>query len=315
MSSATHVIDAPGAAASSLVHDYAELVKARVTTLVMMTAWCGFYFGAIKSGAPWISWALFHGLLGIGMVSGGTAALNEVIERDVDRLMRRTARRPLPAGKMSWLTATIVGSLLTLGGALYLGLALNALTGWLALLTSAVYLGLYTPLKKIHPICTFVGAFPGAMPGVLGWTAARGKLEWDALIMFAIVFFWQFPHFFSIAWLYREDYAAGRIRMLPVVAPDGKATARQILLYSVALIPITLLPTLIGMSGYIYFAGAIALGLALLYFGWRLASSGSADTPRSKRPARQLLQATVFYLPLLFALMMINSTSAAHRLR
>jgi len=145
------------------------------------------------------------------------------------------------------------------------------------------------------------------MPGVLGWTAARGKLEWGALVMFAIVFFWQFPHFFSIAWLYLEDYAAGSIRMLPVVEPDGKSTSRQILLYSIALIPVTLTPTLLGLSGYVYFAGAIALGLALFYFGWRLASAGTADTARSKRPARQLLQATIVYLPLLFALMMINS--------
>jgi protoheme IX farnesyltransferase len=125
--------------------------------------------------------------------------------------------------------------------------------------------------------------------------------------MFAIVFFWQFPHFFSIAWLYLEDYAAGSIRMLPVVEPDGKSTSRQILLYSIALIPVTLTPTLLGLSGYVYFAGAIALGLALFYFGWRLASAGTADTARSKRPARQLLQATIVYLPLLFALMMINS--------
>ena len=160
--------------------------------------------------------------------------------------MRRTAQRPIPAGRFGLPHATIVGVLMMLGGALYLGLALNPLTGWLALATSAVYLAAYTPLKKIHPICTFVGAFPGAMPGVLGWTAARGRLEWGALVMFAIVFFWQFPHFFSIAWLYREDYEDGGIRMLPVVEPDGKSTARQILLYSLALIPVSLLPTLSG---------------------------------------------------------------------
>jgi protoheme IX farnesyltransferase len=213
----------------------------------------------------------------------------------------------LPSGRMSRLQGLVIGVMMTVGGALYLGLQLNALTGWLALATSAVYLGAYTPLKKIGPVCTFVGAFPGAMPGVLGWTAARGKLEWGALVMFAIVFFWQFPHFFSIAWLYLEDYAAGSIRMLPVVEPDGKSTSRQILLYSIALIPVTLTPTLLGLSGYVYFAGAIALGLALFYFGWRLASAGTADTARSKRPARQLLQATIVYLPLLFALMMINS--------
>jgi len=202
----------------------------------------------------------------------------------------------------------LVGVVMTLGGALYLGLALNPLTAWLALATSAVYLGAYTPLKKIHPICTFVGAFPGAMPGVLGWTAARGRLEWGALVMFAIVFFWQFPHFYSIAWLYRQDYEDGGIRMLPVVEPDGKSTSRQILLYSVALIPISLLPAFLGMSGRLYLAGAVVLGIALLYFGWRLASLKMAsNTARSKQRARQLLQATVIYLPLLFAFMMLNT--------
>ena len=307
MSSVTQIIDVPRSAAAVVVRDYAELVKARVTSLVMMTAWCGFYFGAARSGVSSLSWALFSALLGIGLVSGGTAALNEVLESDVDGRMRRTARRPLPSCRMTRLQASVVGLLMTLGGALYLGLMLNALTGWLALATSAVYLAAYTPLKKVSPICTFVGAFPGAMPGVLGWTAARGRLEWGALVMFAIVFFWQFPHFFSIAWLYREDYAAGQIRMLPVVEPDGKSTSRQILLYSAALIPVTLTPTLLGLSGNAYFAGAILLGLALLYFGWRLTSSGTADAPRSKRPARHLLQATIVYLPLLFALMMIDT--------
>jgi protoheme IX farnesyltransferase len=290
-----------------LLRDYAELTKLRVTTLIIMTAWCGYYFGALKSGVSSLSWGLFHALLGIGLVSGGTAALNEVLEWRTDSHMRRTAQRPIPAGRFGLPHATIVGLLMMLGGALYLALSLNPLTGWLALATSAVYLAAYTPLKKIHPICTFVGAFPGAMPGVLGWTAARGRLEWGALVMFAIVFFWQFPHFFSIAWLYRQDYEDGGIRMLPVVEPDGKSTARQILLYSLALIPVSLLPTFLGMSGWLYFGGALLLGVALFYVGVRLATFKLApDTPRSKQRARQLLQATVFYLPLLFALMMLN---------
>jgi protoheme IX farnesyltransferase len=294
-----------------LLRDYAELTKMRVTTLIVMTAWCGYYFGAMKSGVSSLSWGLFHALLGIGIISGGTAALNEVMEYDIDRHMRRTASRPIPTGRMSLLHAGIVGAVMTIGGALYLGLALNALTGWLAFATAAVYLGAYTPLKKIHPICTFVGAFPGAMPGVLGWTAARHQLDWGALVMFAIVFFWQFPHFFSIAWLYREDYAAGQIRMLPVVEEDGKSTARQILLYSLALIPITLAPSFLGMSGRVYFAGAVIMGAALFYFGARLAVLGlPLNHARSKQRARHLLQATVFYLPLLFALMMINTLAS-----
>ena len=223
MSTATQPLVVPRSGALTLARDYAELAKLRVTSLIIMTAWCGYYFGALKSGVSSLSWSLFHTLLGIGLVSGGAAALNEVMEWDTDGRMRRTAQRPIPAGRFGFVHATLVGVLMTLGGALYLGLALNPLTAWLALATSAVYLGAYTPLKKIHPICTFVGAFPGAMPGVLGWTAARGRLEWGALVMFAIVFFWQFPHFYSIAWLYRQDYEDGGIRMLPVVE-----TGRQV---------------------------------------------------------------------------------------
>jgi heme o synthase len=295
----------------TLVRDYAELTKLRVTTLVVMTAWCGYYFGAIRAGVSSFSWGLFHTLLGVGLVAGGTAALNEVMESDVDRQMRRTAGRPLPTGRMSTRRALVSGVAMALGGALYLSLALNPLTGLLSVATAVVYLGAYTPLKKIHPICTFVGAFPGAMPGVLGWTAARGRLEWGALAMFAIVFFWQFPHFFSIAWLYREDYAAGKIRMLPVVEVDGRSTARQIIFYSVALIPVTLVPTFLGMAGMFYAACAVLLGLAMLYFGVRLAHLKAPMTAAiSKQRARQLLQATVFYLPILFLAMMLNSISS-----
>jgi heme o synthase len=308
MSTVTQPLAVPRTGALILARDYAELVKLRVTSLIIMTAWCGYYFGALRSGVSSVSWGLFHALLGIGLVSGGTAALNEVMEFDVDGKMRRTAARPIPTGRMSLLHAGLVGLLLTLGGAVYLGLALNPLTGWLSLGTATIYLAAYTPLKKISPICTFVGAFPGAMPGVLGWTAARGQLEWGALVMFGIVFLWQFPHFFSIAWLYREDYASGGVRMLPVVESDGRSTARRILLYSFALIPMSLAPSFMGMSGRVYLGGALALSLALFYFGYRLAAlRAPATAPRSKQCARQLLQATVFYLPLLFALMMINT--------
>src|SRR5271169_312940 len=256
--------------ATSLLRDYAELTKLRVTTLIIMTAWCGYYFGAQKAGVSSLSWGLLHALLGIGLVSGGTAALNEVMEHEVDGHMRRTAQRPLPAGRMSLGHATTAGLLATLGGSLYLAVFTNPLTGLLTFLTSVVYLAAYTPLKRVSPICTFVGAFPGAMPGVLGWTAARGRLEWGALVMFAIVFFWQFPHFYSIAWLYRQDYDDGGIRMLPVVEPDGKSTGRLIVLYSLALIPVSLLPTFLGMSGRLYFVGALFLGVGLLYVGVRL---------------------------------------------
>jgi protoheme IX farnesyltransferase len=294
----------------TLARDYAELTKLRVTTLVAMTAWCGYYFGAAQSGVSSFSWGLFHALAGIALVAGGTAALNEVMEYEIDGRMRRTSQRPLPAGRMSRMHAGIAGLAMTVGGAIYLGVVMNALTGWLSLATALVYLAAYTPLKKVHPICTFVGAFPGAMPGVLGWTAARAHVEWGALVMFAIVFFWQFPHFYAIAWLYREDYAAGAIQMLPVVEKDGRSTARQIIAYSVGLIPVTLAPTLFGMTGKFYFAAALVLGMALLYVGMRLATLNAPVTAAvSKLRARQLLQATVFYLPLLFIVMMLDTMS------
>jgi protoheme IX farnesyltransferase len=294
--------------ATSLFRDYAELTKLRVTSLIVMTAWCGYFFGAHKAGVPWFSFGLFNALLGIGLVSSGTAALNEVMEHDVDAFMRRTARRPLPAGRMSLLHATLVGVAFSAGGSFYLAIFTNPLTGFLTLLTSVVYLVAYTPLKRVSPICTFVGAFPGAMPGVLGWTAARGQLEWGTLVLFAILFVWQFPHFFSIAWLYREDYAKGGIKMLPVVEEDGRSTAHRIVAYSIALIPLSVLPSFMGMAGRIYLVGAVILGLGLLYFGARLAFlKMPLVSPQSKMRARQVLQATVIYLPLLFALMMINS--------
>lgn len=294
---------------TSLLRDYAELTKLRVTTLIVMTAWCGYYFGAQKAGVSSLSWGLLHALLGIGLVSSGTAALNEVMEHEVDAQMRRTAMRPLPAQRMSLRHATIVGLIASIGGSLYLAMFTNPLTGLLTFLTSVVYLAAYTPLKRVSPICTFVGAFPGAMPGVLGWTAARGRLEWGTLVLFAILFIWQFPHFFSIAWLYRDDYAQGGIRMLPVVEQDGRSTARRILVYSLVLIPVSILPSLMGMAGRIYLLGAVLLGLGLLYFGIRLAFLQlPLSAAASKMRARHVLQATVIYLPLLFALMMGNST-------
>jgi protoheme IX farnesyltransferase len=310
--SAMKTISRPAAMLSpvvSLARDYAELTKLSVTTLIIMTAWCGYYFGCQKAGVSSLSWGLLHALLGIGMVSSGTATLNEVMEFRVDAKMRRTARRPLPAGRMTLLHATLVGVLLTLGGSAYLIYFTNLLTGLLTFATSVVYLAAYTPLKRVSPICTFVGAFPGAMPGVLGWTAVRGQLEWGTLVLFAVLFLWQFPHFFSIAWLYRDDYARGDIRMLPVVEPDGRSTSRRIILYSLVLIPVTLLPTIMGMAGRLYFVSALLLGIALFYVGARLAMANlPVASPISKIRARQLLQATVFYLPILFAVMMINSS-------
>ncbi|MFY9904147.1 MAG: heme o synthase [Terriglobales bacterium] len=294
----------------ALLRDYAELTKARITTLIVLTAWCGYFFGAHRSGVSSWSLGLFHALLGVALVSSGTAALNEVIESNVDARMRRTALRPVPSGRMNRAHAAAVGLTLTLGGSAYLAVYANLLTGLLVFLTSLVYLAAYTPLKKISPICTFVGAFPGAMPVVLGWTAVRGKLEVETLILFAIMFVWQFPHFLSIAWLYREDYAQGNIRMLPVVDSDGKSTVWRILAYSAALIPVSLLPVAIGMAGRIYLVGAILMGAALFRVSMGMANQQLPATASASKPsARRLLQATIIYLPALFALMMANSGS------
>ncbi len=308
MSTVPQSIAVPRSGASMLLRDYSELVKARVTTLIVMTAWSGFYFGALRSGVASLSWTLLNALLGIGLVSGGTAALNEVLERDIDARMRRTALRPLVTGRMSLTHGLAVGLIMVVGGTEYLALSTNLLTAFLTAATSAVYLGAYTPLKRVHPLCTFVGAFPGAMPPVLGWTAIRGRLDWQALVLFAILFFWQFPHFHSIAWLYREDYERAGIRMLPVVEADGRSTSRSIISYSSALLLVSLAPSLMGMAGKVYFASALLLGIVFLFAGLRLARSGMPPTvTRSKKLARGILQASVFYLPLLFAIMMIDA--------
>lgn len=307
MSSASQPLAIPRTGFAAIARDYSVLTKARVTTLIVMTAWAGAYFAAAKSGISQLSWTLLHALVGIALVSGGTAAINEVVERDLDALMRRTQMRPLVTGSMSVLHASIVAFGMTIGGVLYLWLTTNWLTAALAALTSATYLLIYTPMKRVHPICTFLGAFSGAMPPVLGWTAIRGRLDPEALVLFAMVFFWQFPHFHSIAWLYREDYENARIRMLPVVESDGRSTAFAIVMYALALVPVSLAPTLMGMAGWTYFAGALLLGLGFLWFSLRMWTMKLPPAvAASKSRARQLLQASVIYLPLVFALMMIN---------
>jgi protoheme IX farnesyltransferase len=295
---------------AALMRDYAELTKARITTLIVLTAWCGYFFGARKMGVSSFSWSLLQALLGIALVSSGTAALNEVLESSVDARMKRTALRPLPSGRMTRAHAIIVGLGLTLGGSVYLAIFANLLTGLLVFLTALVYLAAYTPLKKVSPVCTFVGAFPGAMPVVLGWTAVRNRLEIETLILFAIMFVWQFPHFLSIAWLYREDYAQGDIRMLPVVESDGKSTVWRILAYSAGLIPVSIMPVALGMAGRWYLIGAVLMGAALFRVSMGMAYPQlPATAAASKAPARRLLRATIYYLPALFALMMVNSGS------
>lgn len=292
---------------STLLRDYADLFKARVTSLIVITTACGSYFAAAQSGERWISSVMLASLLGIAMVAAGTAGFNEIIERDRDLRMRRTRLRPLVTGRMSVAHAAIISAAMLLVGAVYLATACNWLTALLSLLTSALYLGAYTPLKTIGPCCTAIGAISGAMPPVLGWVAIRGRLDWEAFVLFAIMFFWQFPHFDSIALLYREDYERAGIRMLPVIDREGRATPREIVIYSFLLIPVSMLPTLAGMAGWLYCAAAVMLGIALSWYALRLWAM--RDQRQARQLARGLLRASVLYLPALFALMMINSIS------
>src|SRR5215469_8959694 len=268
---------------SSLLGDYLQLFKVRVTALIVVTAWAGFYMGAAASQVSSLSWTLVYALWGIGLTCAGSAALNEVLEHRIDALMRRTRNRPLPAGRMSLATGLTAGILATLLGPVYLSLTTNILTGVLAFSTAAAYLAFYTPLKRVSPISTFVGAFPGAMPPLLGWTSVRGKLEIEAIFLFLIVFFWQFPHFQAIAWMYREDYEAAGIKMLPVVDKAGHSVIRQMLTYCSTLISVSLVPSLLRMTGRIYLFGALILGLGFFWFVFRLARTKLPTTSPDSR--------------------------------
>jgi heme o synthase len=280
--------------------DYIELTKPRITWLILMSTAVGYFFG--HQGA-WSFWSVLHTILGTALIASGTAALNQWYEREADRKMRRTADRPIPSGRLSADRALIFGILLSVAGFAELAFGLNWLSAFLGLFTLLSYLFLYTPLKQRTPLSTLVGAFPGAMPPIIGYAAASGILDAQAWTLFAILFLWQFPHFLAIAWMYREDYERAGIRMLPVVQPSGEATARQIVLYSLALIPVSMAPSLLGMSGKIYFFGALALGLWYLYSGVRVAFD------RTILRARAVLLVSVIYLPLIYGLMLLDRPS------
>lgn len=279
------------------VSAYWELTKPRITFLIVLTSAAGFGM-ASRGGIDYLS--LLSALFGIALLSSGIATLNQYAERDLDGLMRRTANRPLPAGKLLPWEALAFGTSLTVLAEIYLLVLVNPLSAVLGLTVIAGYLFGYTPLKTRTSLSTLVGAFPGAVPPLIGWTAARGTLSIEGWVLFAILFLWQFPHFLAIAWMYREDYGRAGILMLPVVEPDGRITAQQIVVYTVMLIPVSLLPTLLGMAGRIYFVGAIVLGLLFLYSSVRAAFS------MSRQQSRRLLLASVIYLPLLFILMVLN---------
>jgi protoheme IX farnesyltransferase len=280
--------------------DYIELTKPRITWLILMSTAVGYFFG--HHGA-WNILPILHTILGTALIASGTAALNQWYEREADRKMRRTADRPIPSGRLSAGRALLFGIFLSIAGFAELGLAVNWLSAFMGLFTLLSYLFLYTPLKQRSPLSTLVGAFPGAMPPIIGYAAASGMLDAQAAVLFAILFLWQFPHFLAIAWMYREDYERAGIVMLPVVQPSGEGTARQIVLYSLALIPVSMAPSLLGMSGKVYLFGALALGLWYLYSGVRVAFD------RTIQRARSVLLVSVIYLPLIYGLMLLDRPS------
>ena len=277
--------------------DYIQLTKPRITWLILMSTGIGFLFGA-RAGWNW--WTLLHTIIGTGLIASGTAALNQWYERDADAKMRRTQARPLPSGRLSPNSALVFSIVISGLGFTELVLGANLLTGLLGAFTLASYLFVYTPLKQRSKHSTTVGAIPGAMPPLIGYAAASGHLTAEAWVLFAILFLWQFPHFYAIAWMYREDYERAGIRMLPVVEPDGESTAWQILLYSLVLIPISIMPRFFSMTGNVYVFGALALGCFFLYSGWRVMFT------RTRQQARRVLLASVIYLPVLYGLLVID---------
>ena len=283
------------------MRDYISLTKPRITWLILMSTGVGYFFG-LRGVSLWQIhwWALLHTVIGTGLIASGTAALNQWYERDADAKMRRTSHRPIPSGRLDANRALAFGIGLAIAGFIELVWFVNLLSGVLGIATLVSYLFFYTPLKQRSWLSTTVGAFPGAMPPMIGFAAASGTLTTEAWVLFAILFLWQFPHFYAIAWMYREDYARAGIRMLPVVEPDGHSTARQIVVCASLLIPVSLAPGLLGMSGKLYLLGALVLGSWFLYSGVRVASE------RSILRARSVLLVSVIYLPLLYGLMLLD---------
>jgi heme o synthase len=277
--------------------DYWVLTKPEVNFLVVISTLAGY---CLAQRGQLDFFVLMNTLMGTLMVASGTGTLNQYIERKSDASMRRTARRPLPAGRIMAVEALAFGILLAIGGGLLLWFEVNPLASVLALLTLTTYLLVYTPLKKRTALCTLVGAFPGAMPPLIGWAAARGSLSGESLVLYSILFLWQFPHFLAIAWMYREDYSRAGLRMLPPEDPDGRLTSRQIIAFLVALVVVSMVPTLIGQVGRVYLFGAVVLGSYFLLHGARMARD------RTNALARRLLLASVLYLPLVFGLMMFD---------
>ncbi len=279
------------------IGDYVALTKPRLNFLVVLTSAAGYYLGIMT---PLRALPMTSAAFGTALVASGAAVLNQVYERDTDRLMRRTRLRPLPDGRVSPAEARIFGVMLSAAGLTLLAFAANIIATLLALATIVVYLIVYTPLKRRSSLATLVGAVPGALPPLIGWAAARGDLSAGGWTLFGIVFLWQIPHFMAIAWMYRDDYRSAGFPMLSVVEPDGRRTGQQALLYAIALLPVSLAPSFVGVTGWAYCWMALGLGAALLVLAARFAST------RSEASARWLFFGSITYLPLLWMAMIFD---------
>jgi len=277
--------------------DFLALTKPRLVLMVLIATLAGFYLGSFGE-LDWIR--LLNTIFGTALAAGGTIALNQYVERDLDAKMRRTRSRPLPDGRLHPAGALIFGIAISAGGVLYLLVAVNALSSLLAALTVLSYIFLYTPMKRKTPFCTFVGAIPGALPPMGGWVAAQGGLGFEAWMLFGIMFFWQIPHSLAIAWMYRTDYERAGLKLLPVIHPDGRSTGYQIVSNCLALLAVGLVPTLIGIAGPSYFIAALALGSVFLGCGVSFAIL------RSTVAARRLLLASYLYVPLQLGMLSID---------
>ena len=279
----------------------ADLVKARLTTLVLLTTFVGFFMG---ERGPMDFALLFHALAGTALVAAGASALNQFLEREYDAKMRRTQNRPLPAGHLEPATVMIFGGVCATAGLVYLALAVNLLTSVIGAVTLVSYLFIYTPLKRLTWLNTVIGAVPGALPPVMGWAAARGELSGEGWALFAILALWQMPHFMAIAWIYRDEYAKAGFKMLPVIDPDGCRTGQQAVSHALALLFVSLCPFVLKMAGEFYLAGALVLGMGYLWCAvqfLRQLRLGQAELTLVR--ARQLFLASIIYLPLLLAVM------------
>jgi protoheme IX farnesyltransferase len=278
----------------SRANDFVALAKPRLNLLVVGSSLVGYVMagGEISDAAR-----VIYTVAGTALVAGGASAFNQVIERKPDSLMQRTRQRPLPDGRLQARESLVFATLMSIAGLAVLGAGVNLISAVVALTTLLTYAVIYTPLKKRSSFSTVIGAVPGALPPVIGWAAASGQLSRGAWVLFAIVFLWQLPHFLAIAWIYRDDYARAGFPMLPVIEPDGRSTGRQATLYCAALLPVSLAPTLIGMTGTFYFAAAMAL--SLLFLGLTIRFARTREIP----DARRLFFGSIIYLPILWFLM------------